>query len=364
MPESRSDNEVADGLLAYLRDVTHRPKLDYALPPGAITGGFDTRIFGFRLAGAPTELSVPLILRLYAGDDDPLRAGWESVVQSTVASLGYPAPRVLLESIQSDMLGGAFLVMERLPGTQMLGASTPAELLLRTPWLLTSLPRVLAEQQARLHSLDPKKLMVALDGAGLPQDGVAAAGVSRRKLSTDGQLDQIQQRIESQNVGGLRPALQWLLENRPGEPRENVICHGDFHPLNVLMKDGSVTGVVDWAMTVVADPASDVASTRVLLGLAPMSMPAIVDSFVSRLRPILVRRYTEAYERIRSLDRERLAYYEALRCLMELSWVGEKRLTQSSRSLRNPWGAPREANRLISHFRSVAGVSPKLPPMR
>ena len=364
MPESRSDEEIAERLLAYLRGACGQPKLDYARPPRAITGGFDTRIFGFRLTGAPPELSVPLILRLYASDDDPLRARWESVVQSTVVSLGYPAPRVLFESIESTALGGAFLVMERLPGTPMLKASTPVEVLLQAPRFRTSVPLILAEQQARLHSLDPEKLVEAVEAAGLPQDGVAAADVSRRRLSADSQLDQIRRRTESLNLAGLQPALQWLLENHPGEPRENVICHGDIHPLNILMKDGSVTGVVDWAMTVVADPASDVASTRVLLGLAPMSMPAIVDSVVSRLRPILVRRYTEAYARIRSLDRGRLAYYEALRCLFELSWVGETRLTQSSRSLRNPWGAPREANRLVSHFRGIAGVSPKLPPMR
>ncbi len=363
MPESRSDKEIAERLLVYLRGVCGQPKLDYARPPRAITGGFDTRIFGLRLAGAPAELSVPLILRLYSGDDDPLRARWESVIQSTVVSLGYPAPRVLLESIESDALGGAFLVMERLPGTQMLGASTPVQLLLRIPWLLTSLPRVLAEQQARLHSLDPEKLVEAVDAAGLPQDRVAEAGVSRRRLSTDGQLDQLQRQVESLNLSGLRPALQWLVENRPGEPREDVICHGDFHPLNVLMKDGNVTGVVDWAMTVVGDPAFDVASTRVLLGIAPMSMPTIIDSLASHLRPILVRRYTEAYERIRGLDRERLAYHEALRCLMELSWVGERRLTRAG-SQRNPFGAPREANRLISHFRRMTGVSPKLPSVR
>ncbi len=364
MPESTSDKEIGDRLIAYLRGVSGHPELEYARPPRAITGGFDTRIFGFRLADAPLELSAPLILRIYAVDDDPLRARWESVVQSTVVGLGYPAPRVLFESVDSSVLGGAFIVMERLPGSQILGASTPAQLLRRIPWLLTRLPGTLAEHQARLHSLDPRKLVEAIDAAGLPQGGGAAAGASRRLLSTDGQLDQIQLRIESLDVTGLRPALQWLLDNRPHQPQDKVICHGDYHPLNVLMKDGRVTGVVDWAMTVVGDPAYDVAGTRVLLAIAPMSMPAIIDSLASRLRPILVRRYTEAYERIRDLDRGRLAYYEALRCLMELSWVGERRLTQSSRSNRNPWGAPREANRLISRFRSISGVAPELPPAR
>ncbi len=91
---------------------------------------------------------------------------------------------------------------------------------------------------------------------------------------------------------------------------------------------------------------------------------AITGGFDTRIfGPIVVRRYTEAYERTRTVDRERLSYYEALRCLMELSRVAERRLTRAGLQ-RNPWSAPREANRLISHFRRIAGVSPELPPMR
>ncbi len=43
------------------------------------------------------------------------------------------------------------------------------------------------------------------------------------------------------------------------------ICHGDFHPLNILVKEGQVTAVLDWPGFSIADPVLDVAYTVVLL---------------------------------------------------------------------------------------------------
>jgi aminoglycoside phosphotransferase (APT) family kinase protein len=356
-PGQGSGIEIAERLLTHLREETGLPGLDYAEPPRPVGGGYDTQIFGFRLTGAPAELSTPLILRLYAADDDPVRARWESLVQLTVVSLGYSAPRVLAECLESDRLGGAFIIMERLPGSPTLGASTPGQLLARIPWLLSKLPAILAQEQARLHSLDAQVLTQALEAAGMSAHGVPTAGATR-----DQPLDRIGERIESLNLAGLQSGFQWLVENHPSEPEEKVICHGDFHPLNVLIKDGRVSGVVDWSNTVVDDAALDVANTRVLLGLAPLEMPPVIDFLASRLRPLLIGRYTDAYSKVRSLDRDRLGYYEALRCLLELSWVSERRLAGTG-SWRNPWGSPRETHRLISHFQRVTGVSVTPPPL-
>ena len=58
--------------------------------------------------------------------------------------------------------------------------------------------------------------------------------------------------------------IDWLLENRPPEPERLAVCHGDFHPLNILVQDGIVTGVLDWPGFIIADPALDIANTIVL----------------------------------------------------------------------------------------------------
>jgi len=351
--------DIGGSLLDYLRTRTGAQELTYADPPQQIVGGYDTRIFAFQLANAPASFSGPLILRLFAEDDDPLRARWEGAVQTSVAGMGYPAPRMLAANSCTDPLGAAFLIMKRLPGRPMLQAATFAAMLPQAVRLLTVYPRVLAQYQAQLHALDPGPLLRAIEAEELPTAGPSEAGISRRSATLDGQLEQLAHRIERLSLEQFRPALQWLLDNRPSDPARPVICHGDFHPINILMAEGAVTGVIDWSMTTVADAAFDVGNTRVLLAIAPMELPAVLDSILAPLRRVLVRRYSQAYLRQRPVDVDNVRYFEALRCLIELSWVGERRAAGAG-TYRNPWGSSRSTGKLISHFRQVTGVTPAL----
>src|SRR5262245_9301957 len=112
--------EPARSLLEHLRAELHSPGLDYAEPLTPIAGGYDTRIFAFRLTGASEPFSIPLILRILSNQYPSARALTERATQNTVARLGYPAPRVLLASSDPTILGGAFLIMERLAGRPLL----------------------------------------------------------------------------------------------------------------------------------------------------------------------------------------------------------------------------------------------------
>ncbi len=366
MTDEPTGAEVASGLLAHLRGVLRQPSLAYAEPPTRVTGGFDTMIYGFRLTGAAEEWSNPLILRAFRQHDDPVRARWEGVVQTAVVQLGYPAPRVLLTSTDREAVGGPFIIMERLPGKMMLeDVFNPSRLLLLLPYILAEVPKILVETQMKLHALDPEPLLLALDAEGLSRGGVAPAGVSRRTATVDGQLEQIRRRIEDAPLHGLKPGLQWVSECRPPEPDQRVICHGDFHPLNVLMEGRTVSGVIDWAMVTVAAPEFDVGNTKLLLDLAPMDFPRVVEQIAKVARPLLARRYYDAYRRQRSLDPEAVRYYEALRCVVELTWVGEFQLADAGvlapRSGRSPWQARRPSNSLISLFRKITGIMLRLP---
>lgn len=365
MTDEPTEAEVATGLLAHLRGVLRQAYLAYAEPPARVTGGFDTMIYGFRLRGAAEEWSCPLILRVFRQHDDPARAPWEGAVQTALVQLGYPAPRILLTSIEREAVGGPFVIMERLPGRMMLeDVFKPSRLVLLLPHILTEVPRMLAETQAKLHALDPEPLLRALDAQDLSGGDVAPAGVSRRMATVDGQLEQLRRRIEDSQLDGLEPGLQWILERRPPEPAQRVICHGDFHPLNVLTQGGAVSGVIDWAMTTVAAPEFDVGNTKLLLALAPIELPWILEQVGKVATPLLAGRYYDAYLRRRSLDADAVLYYEALRCVVELTWVGERQLADAgvleSRSGGNPWGAKRPMNRLISHFRKITGITLKL----
>ena len=79
-------------------------------------------------------------------------------------------------------------------------------------------------------------------------------------VSLDGHLGQLEARI-GRNLPGLAPAMRWLLDHRPGPGGVRAICHGDFHPQNLLFDGREITAVLDRPNVLVADPAYDVAAT-------------------------------------------------------------------------------------------------------
>ena len=157
--------------------------------------------------------------------------------------------------------------------------------------------------------------------------------------------------------------MAWLLEHRPPSPRRPAICHGDFHPQNILVSAGAVTGVIDWPNTVVADPAYDVAATRTILSLTPVELsavPAALRWLIRLVRPIMVRRYLAGYRRHHALDTGALAYYEALCCMRGLVRAAESRLRRGP-VLPNPLDASSFAEALAGRFARITGISPALP---
>jgi aminoglycoside phosphotransferase (APT) family kinase protein len=56
---------------------------------------------------------------------------------------------------------------------------------------------------------------------------------------------------------------------RPGNGGRPVLLHLDFHPLNVLMRDETVTAVIDWVNAGAGDPRADVARTYSILRADP-----------------------------------------------------------------------------------------------
>jgi aminoglycoside phosphotransferase (APT) family kinase protein len=339
--------DVAPALLALLRHELHAPDLAYAEPPRAVGGGYDTRIFAFRLQEAPAPWAGPLVLRLLHPAQDPLRALRERATQGALGALGYPVPRVLAACGERAPLGAGFLVMERLPGRPLLEARRPG------------LGRTLAEAQARLHALDPEPLRQALDDEGR----AAGGGFDRTAVGFEGHLAALDRRIGQAGLTGLIAGMRWLLERRPTAATP-VICHGDFHPQNLLAVGGRVTGVLDWPNVVVAPAEYDVASTLVILTATPVALlpvPAVLRPLIAALRRMLAARYLAVYRGLRPLDAASLPYCEAAACMRGLVRVGEARAAGGA-AAQNPLDASSFGERLATRFARVSGVAVALPP--
>jgi aminoglycoside phosphotransferase (APT) family kinase protein len=356
----RDAGRVASALLAHLREAWRAPDLSYARPPTPIAVGVETWVFGLELERAPRELAGPLVLRLFPPDADPERARFEQIVQNGVSSLGYPAPRVPHVCTDAAPLGGPFLIMERIPGRMMLDSLFEgARVLLHAPRLiaeaLSRIPRTLAEAQLRLHALDADPLRRSLEAAGTP----------RHRYGVNGWLEDLCERIDAAGLDGLRPGLAWLRAQRPPEPEKPVICHCDFLPPNLMVEDGRLAGVVDWSHTTLADPALDVANTRLRLALNPFDIPRGLGPVASLVRRRVTRLYLDAYRSGRSVDATSVACYEVLVALSLLVPVGEHRRTGRAEMAEgrgaNPWLAPGATKPLLVLCRAVTGLELALP---
>lgn len=202
-----TDQTVATPLLEYLRAALQRPALAYVEAPARVMGGFETSIYGFALSEALEPLRGRLILRRFAEADEPNRARKEAAIQNAIAQAGYPAPRVFITETDARVLGGVFLIMERMPGRTLthdfegLGrgqsARELARLLIRIPATLREFSATMSRAQFQLHQLPIDPLVRAVESAGFPVD----------TITFDSKLNWIRLRSEQPALAGLQPAV-------------------------------------------------------------------------------------------------------------------------------------------------------------
>ena len=138
---------------------------------------------------------------------------------------------------------------------------------------------------------------------------------------------------------------------------------GDFHPQNLLFDGREITAVLDWPNVLVADPAYDVAATRVILEQAPLEVLPVSRPArwaVAAARRLLVALYLRGYRRRRPLPARAIAYYEALACMRGLVRAAEHRA--GARAAANPLDASSFGDRLAARFANLTGIRPGLGP--
>jgi aminoglycoside phosphotransferase (APT) family kinase protein len=354
------DAEVAKRLLFHLARAFGCPDAVYLAGPVRIQGGFDAAIFGFTLDHVSPPLEGPLILRLSHGNADPGRVKLETVVQNTLAEMGFPAPCVMVTESDPGLLGGPFMVMTRLPGKPLahgvegLGAGTSlvgqVQLLFNLPVLLARIIDQWVDMQIRLHQLPAETLLRA----------VTSAGIDARAITFEGQLARLSTIVERSALTGLEPGLAWLNDHRPPQAREAAICHGDFHPLNILADKNQPTGVIDWANAVIAESAMDIGSAIANMSAVPLTLPWALRVAARPVIGAALRRYERTYRALRPLDDRAVLYYQVFRAVAQLVGVGRARAT--GRVGGGAFHSAAGVSNLIALIRKLSGVSVRLEP--
>ena len=199
-----------------------------------------------------------LVLKLYREWCPPDWVDYEARIARAVYEAGVPSPEAG-ETVEVD--GRRGLMYERLEGIAMLQDMNTR------PWTLWKHARSLGELHATIHQ---KSI------TGLPS--------YKERLRYD--MGKVTQLTDEQQ----RRALT-ILEQLPDG---HNLCHGDFHPGNVLLtKNGPV--VIDWMTACSGSPWADVARTSLLLSIGAKSAGRQVNPLIRAAIQLYHRTYLNRY---------------------------------------------------------------------
>jgi len=202
----------------------------------------------------------------------------EAEVSRLVHRAGLPAPAVY----DADTVDGLFevdgrlgILYERIDGPTMLSE------LARRPWMVFPFAKAFAALHARIHSAS---------GEGLPR-----------------MRERLEMAIERAEGSLSERVRRRIREGLDGLPDDERVCHGDFHPDNVLIGEKGLA-VIDWGPASAGYPLADVAWTVLLFRFAdvPPGTPRTVRLISFLLRKLFLRIYLRTYFSLTGRRREDL----------------------------------------------------------
>ena len=192
----------------------------------------------------------------------------EHRVLSALSAAGFPAPRPIRLCTDPEVIGAPFYLMEFVDGHIYRAAGDIAAL---GPAATAGLVLSVVDTLADLHALDPEA--IGLGDFGRPE-GFNERQVRRWKKQLDAS--------RGRDVPGIDELHARLAVRVP--EGDGAVVHGDYRLDNVLIDgDLRVAAVLDWEMSTLGDPLSDVALMLVYAGRPllttdgaaqpPLSMP-------------------------------------------------------------------------------------------
>lgn len=210
------------------------------------------------------------ILKLFKQGVSRSSVEYEANLTRIVHATGLPVPAVG-EILEID--GRFGLELERVDGFSMLEALT------QRPWMFPVFAQQLAKLQADMHQCRVSEL---------PSLGERLA----RKINRVGKLP------ENVRQAALK-ALELL-------PEDDKLCHGDFHPGNIVMTSHGPI-IIDWMDASRGSPVLDVARSCLLIGGGPIPPGTPVAWLVKMIRRRFYNAYVRRYFQLNPTDRLQLS---------------------------------------------------------
>lgn len=240
--------------------------------PGAVAGPFEASL----ITGGKSNLTYlvtdgtheyvvrrPPLGHVLATAHDMAR---EYRVMSALGPTDVPVPEMVALCQDVDVIGAPFYVMQKVEGTAY---NRAAQLEPLGPDRTRAISERMVDTLAALHAVDYRA--VGLGEFGRP-DGYLQRQVSRWKKQLAAST--------SRELPGMDELVAYLDTHVPAQG-EGTIVHGDFRLDNLLVADGQVTAVLDWEMSTLGDPLTDVAvmlAYQQLAEASPASGAVVTDA--------------------------------------------------------------------------------------
>ena len=187
-----------------------------------------------------------------------------------------PVPKFFQTLEVRDRLG---IVYERIEGPSLLAE------LARKPWNVSRYAQLLANLHAKVHNIQaPANLVHQRDWArgGIPESDK------------------------------LPPELQQIILNLlESMPSDNQLCHGDFHPGNIIMTHHGPV-IIDWMTASKGSGSGDVARTTIILEAARAPEGTPMRWLLESIRKLFLGTYLKTYFQSRRADENEFASWRII----------------------------------------------------
>nr|WP_233608457.1 phosphotransferase family protein [Nocardia stercoris] len=223
--------------------------------------------------------------------------GREYRVMTALRDTEVPVPATYALCEDPEILGAPFYVMELVPGIPYRAA---AELVPLGPDRTAAISAEVVDTLAALHRVDPQA--VGLGEFGRP-DGFLERQVRRWRKQLDAS--------RSRDLPAADELHALLAKHQPPQSPTGIV-HGDYRLDNVLVDDADrITAVIDWEMSTLGDPLTDLGLMVVYQRAGDLGMPGANDATTA---PGILpeAEVLDRYARRSGRDLSRIGFYIAL----------------------------------------------------
>ena len=160
------------------------------------------------------------------------------VVHQILNQQGLNAPMIHHVCADKSVLGGIFAVMELVPGQTVFGLAPELH------------AKAVGESMATMHGLlHVRPIVESFRRAGVPDERFLDSFVRQKALG-----------FLEEKTPWAADLMAWLRDHLPLDAENLAVIHGDYHGGNLMFKNGSLSGVLDWSFCI-SGPAVDLAHT-------------------------------------------------------------------------------------------------------